>query len=318
MSRRRYEVGQEITPGYRVFSMFHGFLGVVYIGCKEQHPDEPRKFIAVKTFRHGDQLSRGLFDAELENWVRLPGHPNVVRALGADRKRNLLILEFVPGPSLQKIAHRRPVHPRHFLRWAGATAAGLRFLHEENHFVHRDLRPANILVDTDDGLCAKISDMGIGKPLDPEARQHTVIGTFTYMAPEVFDGRTDYRSDIFSFGATIYYLLTGMDAIKLTTQHMTRVATPEIPGVPRAVSSLVLRCLERQPEARFPSMNDVVEAIAAIDDWRPPSDWYRHCEEHDYDYRVESRDDVCPFCAHHREFEKRLALFQRACRDTEK
>ena len=307
MSRQRYEVGQVIQDDYRVLAVYHGFLGLVYICSREAESGEGREYAAIKTFRHGDRLSRALFDAEIANWFQLPAHPNIVQARDADTEEKLLILEFVPGPSLRKIAYRKPIHPRHFVCWANDIAAGLRFLHVENSFLHRDLRPANVLVDTKQDLRAKISDLGIGKPFDPEVAQHTVIGTFNYMAPEVFQRRTDYRSDIFSFGATLYNLLTGEEAVKLTTQNMNRIVSPgeQIPGLPEPVSAWLLRCVERQPEDRYHSMDEVIAAFPDISGWQPPSGWYEHCDQHDYHYYVDGSESRCAFCVYEEDFDRK-------------
>ena len=302
---RHLKVGDVIRGDHRILAVHEGFLGIVYI-CKQQLPDGRFIYKAIKTFKDADSaVCRGLFERELTYWVNLPPHPNVVQARDADTVNHLLVLEYVYGPPLQQVAHKNPVHPRHFLRWARDIAEGLRFLHE-NEFVHRDMRPANVLIDIKRRLTAKISDLGIGKPFDPEAGHHTVIGTYSYMAPEVHRGLTDYRSDIFSYGATLHCLLTGRYAIAQTTKNLRTVMSPSsvVPGVSEDVARVVLKCLDRDPAERYPTMEAVLEALEPITEWDVSSSPYRLCEKHGYHFFCGNPRPNCPFCAYEREQER--------------
>ncbi len=309
MRQHHHRVGDVIRGDHRILAVHEGFLGVVYI-CKQELPNGKHIYKAIKTFRDEDSaVCRGLFARELTYWVNLPPHPNVVQAKDADTVNNLLILEFVFGPTLQEVAHRNPVHPTYFIRWARQIAAGLRFLHVENQFVHRDLRPANILIDMKRELTAKISDLGIGKPFNPEVSQHTVIGTFSYMAPEVHRGDTDFRSDIFSFGATLHCLLTGRYAIAQTTKNLRTVISPSrlVPGVPENVARMVLKCLDREPTHRYPNMEEVIGALDSIAEWPVSSPLYDRCRAHDFHFYCGYSQAACPFC-----------LYEKRMRDDEK
>ncbi len=312
MSRyHHHQVGEIIRGDHFILAVHEGYLGIVYI-CKQQLPNGKFIYKAVKTFKDADnEVCRGLFKRELTYWVNLPPHPNVVQAKDADTVNHLLVLEFVPGPTLQRVAHKNPIHPRHFLAWARQIADGLRFLHD-NQFVHRDLRPANILIDTKKELTAKISDLGIGKPFNPAASHHTVIGTYAFMAPEVHHGRTDFRSDIFSFGATLHCMLTGRYAIVQTTKNLRRVTSPSevVPAVPEEVARIILKCVEREPEKRYLNMEEVIAALEPITEWSIDSKFYRHCVEHDYLYYCGYTKTQCPFCLyekHMRRDEEALA-----------
>lgn len=303
MAEKRYGVGDVIRGDHVVLSVHEGFLGIVYL-CRQSLPRGKAVYKAIKTFRHRDDaLNRRLFEAELSYWTQLPAHPNVVQARDADTTNMFLVLEFIPGPNLRDVAYRSPVHPRHFLQWARQIAAGLRFLHVENHFLHRDLRPANVLVDTAHGLTAKITDLGIGKPFNPTATSHTVIGTYTYMAPEVHEGRTDYRSDIFSFGALLYYLLTGRDAVKLTTKNLSHVASPHevVPEAPASLAELIVHCLEPKPERRAHSIVEVAPRLDTMGEWPVNERLYRACWVHDFSYFVDGPGEGCPFCRYEKD-----------------
>ena len=291
---KRYRIGDVIEGRFRVLAKHVGYLGLVYIvRVLDRDRTSPPRYAAIKTFRLGERLHRALFDRELANWIRLPRHPNVVHAVEADREHHLLVLEFVRGPSLKTVAHRCPVAPEHFVAWARDIASGLRFLHEENSFLHRDLRPANVLVETD-GLIAKISDLGLGKPFDPNESAHTAIGTFNYMAPEQFQNRTDFRSDLFSFGATLYYLLTGHDAVRGSTERIKAVRSPTAlrPTAPDRLESLVLRCLEPDPDRRFSRASEICSELETLEAWQEPETEWSRCERHSYRYTNPKGD--CP------------------------
>ena len=243
-------------------------------------------------------LCKDLFERELSFWSGLPPHPNVVQAKDADTVHQFLILEYVYGPNLLQVARNSPVHPTRFLQWAREIAAGLQFLHR-HEFVHRDLRPENVLVDMVHDLIAKVTDLGIGKPFDPKDAEHTVIGTHRYMAPEVHEARTDYRSDIFTFGATLYFLLTGRNAVRLTTSRplQIRPLADFRLGIPDETSRFVSRCLDRDPGARFASMDEVVAALDPLEEWPVECVPFEKCGAHSYYFfRAPAKPASCPFC----------------------
>ena len=302
-----YSVGDVIRGDHRVVAVLKRELSRVYI-CRQDLPGGNFTFKALKTFRFSnDEIARKLFERELVYWARLPPHPNIVQAKDADTVEQMLVLEHVRGPTLRKIAAKRPVHPRHFLKWAHDLADGLTFLHDQN-FLHRDLRPTNVLVDSENELRAKITDLGIGKPFDPQAASHTIIGTFTYMAPEVHLGKTDFRSDIFSYGATLYYLLTGNFAVKLTTANLESVVSPRglVPTVSEDVAAFVLKCLQREPGDRYQSMLEVNEALSSLTEWDVDAALYKRSERYDYDYYVGGERSVCPFTSYEDDFREQL------------
>jgi serine/threonine protein kinase len=313
MAREHYNVGDLIQGNHRVLAVHTTELAMVYI-CKQDLPGGKPAFKALKTFRLSRDVSQALFERELVNWVSVPKHPNIVQAKDADTVNKLLFLEFVPGPSLRKVAWKCPTHPRHFLRWANQIGEALRFLHQDHQFLHRDIRPANVLIDTAHELTAKLSDLGIGKPFDPAASQHTIIGAFAYMAPEVYDGHTDYRSDIFSFGATAYFLLTGDYAAKLSTRSLGHVTSPSelVPAIPESVSAWVLKCLNRDEDRRYQTMDEVLAEAKSFREWPVDSMPFEQCPLHAYSYHSSSSKFRCPFCVYTKNFQKQEEDLMRA------
>jgi serine/threonine protein kinase len=314
MDRPRYQVGDLIRGDHRVLAVHTSDLAFVYT-CRQDLPGGNRTYKVLKTFRFADrEVCRQLFERELVYWTRLPAHPNVVQAKDADTLNQLLVLEFVPGPSLLEVVADSPLYPRHFLRWARQVAEGLRFLHTDNQFLHRDVRPRNILIDASKGLVAKLSDLGIGKPFDPSVASHTAIGVLNFMAPEVFDHRTDYRSDIFSFGGTLYYALTGQNATRRSTRIPSQVAAPSelVPAIPDAVSACVLKCLERAPEDRYQKVEDLLRAVERLEEWPVEDMPFERCGRHDYFFSVRSGRTRCPFCSYDERFRAQEAKLEAA------
>src|SRR3954466_3599267 len=145
-------------------------------------------------------------------------HPNIVRAYDIDQddKLHFLVMEHVDGASLQEIIKRSgpmdPLRAAHYMRQA---ALGLQHAHEAAGLVHRDIKPGNILVDRN-GI-VKVLDMGLARFFHDDEDNLTkqydenVLGTADYLAPEqALDSHSvDIRADIYSLGATFYYLLTG-------------------------------------------------------------------------------------------------------------
>jgi serine/threonine protein kinase/Tol biopolymer transport system component len=177
----------------------------------------------------------------------------------------------------------QPLPPRKVIEYGVGIATGLAAAHEKG-IVHRDLKPENIFL-TRDGR-VKILDFGLAKlsgPMDQEGSQKptavlettpgTVMGTAGYMSPEQVRGfEADHRSDIFSFGAILYEMLTGRGAFRRDTAADTMSAIlasepPEIArdaaGISPALERIVRRCLEKEREQRFQSALDLAFALDA-------------------------------------------------------
>jgi serine/threonine protein kinase len=209
-------------------------------------------------------------------------HPNICQIydLGPD----YLVLEYVNGVPLQG-----PMPPHVATRVALQIVDALQAAHERG-VIHRDLKPANILVihgtshrlhpdnahadgssQSAGAPIAKILDFGLARLADdaPDVTRTavgTLVGTAAYMSPEQADGRVlDARSDIFSFGAVFYEMLTGMRAFagNTTAQALSAILRDEprpLPvSVPAALGRVVTRCLAKSPEDRFQSCEELKE-----------------------------------------------------------
>src|SRR5262249_12043826 len=206
-------------------------------------------------------------------------HPNIVHAYDIDQDEQLhfLVMEYVDGASMQDIVKR--VGPIEILRachYMRQSAIGLEHAAQAG-LVHRDIKPGNILVDRT-GL-VKILDMGLARFFNDEddvltkKYDENVLGTADYLAPEqaVDSHGVDIRADIYSLGATFYFLLTartpfgeGTTAQKLIW-HQTRRPRPisEVRGdVPEGLLAIIARRMEKDPAKRYQTPIDVADALA--------------------------------------------------------
>ena len=235
--------------------------------------------VAIKVITNitdGDQERIARFEQEARATGML-NHPNLLTVfdVGHDQNMPYLVSELLEGESLRSRLERGPLSPRKAVDAAHQIAQGLAAAHEKG-VVHRDLKPDNIFL-TRDGR-VKILDFGIAKltsragadgPTFAMAATEPgmVLGTVGYMSPEQVRGeQVDQRSDIFSFGAIVYEMLTGLRAFRKSSSIETLRAIlkedpPDLaevlPGIPPALDRLVRRCLEKDREQRFQSARDL-------------------------------------------------------------
>jgi serine/threonine protein kinase/Tol biopolymer transport system component len=223
-----------------------------------------------------DRLQR--FEIEAKAAAAL-NHPNIlaVYQMGTYAGVPYLVSELLEGKTLAESVRRGPLPLRKAIDYAVQIAHGLAAAHEKG-IVHRDLKPDNLFV-TKDGRI-KILDFGLAKVVQPtessvNARTLTLpgvaMGTVGYMSPEQVRGlTTDYRTDIFAFGAILYEMLMGKRTFERPTSADTMSAIlneqPEpisklAPETPVALQRVVLRCLEKNADQRFQSASDLAFAL---------------------------------------------------------
>ena len=213
-------------------------------------------------------------------------HPNIlgIHDIGVHDRSPFLVSEFLEGQTLREKLETGPQPVRRVIEYALGIAQGLAAAHEKG-IVHRDLKPENVFI-TRDGR-VKVLDFGLAKLVRPEETRETeltltspatlpgmVMGTVGYMSPEQVRGEpSDARSDIFSFGAVLYEMLTGKRAFKRETsaETMTAILREEPPELndtgwqgPLALQRILVRCLEKNVERRFQSASDLAFAIESL------------------------------------------------------
>ena len=241
------------------------------------------KVLATTEAVDPDRLRR--FEQEARATAAL-NHPNILAVfdVGTDGGVNYVVSELLEGETLRERLKTGAVPPRRTVEYAAQMARGLAAAHEKG-IVHRDLKPENLFLTRDGRL--KILDFGIAKlfgaaaveqtiapTIEPGTTPGMVLGTVGYMSPEQVRGLpADHRTDIFSFGAVVYEMLSGRRAFAGATQADTMSAIlsadpPEMIDdghpVPTILDRLARRCLEKDPEERFQSARDIAFNLEAI------------------------------------------------------
>jgi hypothetical protein len=262
----RYEILTELG---------HGAMGVVY---KAQDPKIGR-VVAIKTLSaagQGTELEqyRARFLVEAKSAGRL-NHPNIVAVHDVtedDHGKPCLVLEFVEGTTLDRVVAEENLPLSRLLELVAQTARALAYAHAHG-IVHRDVKPANIMV-TQTGQ-AKLSDFGIAKL---EGTSMTiagqVMGTPAFMSPEQCTGTgVDARSDIFSLGAVLYTLCSGekpfpgdtFTSVAYKVVHVQHASVRDAnPELPEQLDVILARCLAKDPAARYPSAAELAADIEAL------------------------------------------------------
>jgi eukaryotic-like serine/threonine-protein kinase len=179
-------------------------------------------------------------------------HPNVVTVLTAEKQDNVffIVMEYVPGDTLEAIIERGGALdlPR-ALDYTCQICNAMDHAHRHG-VIHRDLRPGNVLV-TEQGL-VKVADFGTSRFLEIAAHGTTVIGSPPYMAPEQFQGKAVFASDIYSLGVTMYQMLTGAlpyntpapgDLERLMRGELTRPPRERNQKIPAGISDIVMKAM---------------------------------------------------------------------------
>lgn len=239
-------------------------------------------------------------------------HPNIVAILTAEKKDEVffIVMEYVAGETLETIVMREGA-----LDLARALDFTCQMCNAVDHahragVIHRDLRPGNMIV-SESGLL-KVTDFGTSRFLEIAAHGTTVIGSPPYMAPEQFQGRAVFASDIYSVGVTMYQMLTGVlpyetpspgDLHKLMRGELVSAPRLKNRSIPKAISDIVLRALSPDLTVRYPRADDLLQDVLATRDdlasRRGPPSGARDGLSEDIQTRVKARaTPQAKFCWH--------------------
>ncbi|HEY0873340.1 MAG TPA: serine/threonine-protein kinase [Vicinamibacterales bacterium] len=258
--------GQSLGKYKIIAPLGSGGFGTVYL-AQDTWID---KRVAIKV-PHRQNLDFG----ELLREPRLlasVSHPNIVSIITAEKEDNVffIVMEYVPGETLENIiAAHGALELNRALDFTCQICNAVDHAHRQG-VIHRDLRPANVLVTDNDML--KVADFGTSRFLEIAAHGTTVIGSPPYMAPEQFHGKAVFASDIYSLGVTMYQMLTGMlpydtpapaDLDKLMSGALLSPPRLKNPQIPKLISDIVMRAMAPEVANRYQRPTDVLEDVLA-------------------------------------------------------
>ena len=270
---RRFTIGK-----YKVLEKLgSGGMGTVFL-CEHKLMRCMRAIKILPAAKAQDEAALSRFYREARA-VAAIDHPNIVHAYDIDQDENLhfLVMEYVDGSSLQDIVKKvGPVSVLRACHYIRQSAIGLDHAQRAG-LVHRDIKPGNILVARDGAV--KILDMGLARFFNDDDDiltrkfDENVLGTADYLAPEqALDSHTvDIRADIYSLGATFYYLLTGKTPFGEGTVaqklfwHQSRQPRPVHDlraEVPLAVEAIITKMMAKDPAQRYQTPVELAEALA--------------------------------------------------------
>jgi eukaryotic-like serine/threonine-protein kinase len=271
--------GQTIGK-YRIISTLgSGGFGAVYL-AEDTWID---KKVAIKV-PHRQSMDFGELLREPRLLASL-NHPNIVTVLTAEKQDDVffIVMEYVPGETLEAIIEREgALDLTRALDYTCQVCNAVDHAQKQG-IIHRDLRPGNVLV-TEQGML-KVADFGTSRFLEIAAHGTTVIGSPPYMAPEQFQGKAVFASDIYSLGVTMYQMLTGdlpyhapapSDLERLMRGELTTPPRLKNPKLPKAISDIVMKAMAPELTARYPRATDLLDAVLsaraatmARRPWRP-------------------------------------------------
>ena len=256
--------------------------------------------VAIKTLVHsfGAAPQQKLFLREAQIIGQL-SHPTIVNLFDVGVEETglaYLVMEYINGRTLQQVLSDSPVPWPRACSWAADLATALGRAHQSG-IIHGDVKPANIMV-TEEGEI-KLSDFGIARFATQVSGSGRIMGTPAYLAPEQILGEPhSTRSDLFSLGIVLYYMLTGAPAFDgssvaaVCAQILTTDPVPPSkrnPSLPEGLDHIVMRCLAKKPEDRYPSGDALAASLyplgrrAPLDPVPPPqpSWWSRPIQARD-------------------------------------
>lgn len=231
----------------------------------------------TKEFKDSEKQTRFIREAQAASRLIHPNICTVYTVDETDHGQPFMVMPFLQGMTLEERINQGNMKIGRAVNYAVQTARGLSAAHAEG-IVHRDVKPANLFIETDGVI--KILDFGVAKWTmrsgDTNTTQEgTLVGTVNYMSPEQVRGKeVDARSDIWAVGVVLYEMLTGAKPFSgsnniiatisaISTKKPQPIAALR-PGVPADVEQIVMKALEKKPENRYQTMNEMLRDLRAL------------------------------------------------------
>jgi eukaryotic-like serine/threonine-protein kinase len=247
-----------------------GGMGVVFKARQTNLGREiALKMILSSRFASREQIHRFYTEAKTAGKLK---HPHIVgiHEVGEIHGQHYFTMDLVNGKNLNQLFKEGPVPAEEAALILQKIADAVHYLHG-NQIIHRDLKPSNILLDEEGN--PYVSDFGLAKIMDYDGdatQSGSILGTPSYMPPEQAAGHLNQiseRSDIYSLGAILYSLLTGrppfsndnpLDTLVDVLESEPALPTDVVDGIPRELSLICMKCLEKEPEKRYQTAAELV------------------------------------------------------------
>jgi TolB-like protein len=276
-------IGRTLSHYHITAAIGAGGMGEVYrANDTKLGRDVALKVLSAQMAHDPNRLAR--FQREARSVAAL-NHPHIVTIFSVEEAEGVhfLTMELVEGQSLERLIPAGGLPVERIVEIASALADALTAAHEKG-IVHRDLKPANVML-TDDGR-VKVLDFGLAKDVRADKSSDVtqtfagqtamgvVMGTPTYMSPEQVAGRVlDHRTDIFSLGVILYEMASGRRPFEgASSAELASAILRDTPrplsefraDLPEELGMLIQRCLDKDPQDRFPSARDLRDALRGV------------------------------------------------------
>lgn len=274
---KQLEEGTVLNGRYEIVRRIGGGgMGAVYL-AKDHHLGDAPRAVKEMVEAHIDsaQHEKAIGDFKRESLLLTSlEHPSIPTIYDyfydEDKGRFYLVMKYISGGDIAARLRNAPggrIDEKTVTDWAMQAADVLDYLHKRpKPIIYRDLKPANLMIDGNTGRVMLI-DFGIARWVAPQEKGVTAVGTMGYAPPELFSGKVEPRSDVYSLGATMFHLLTGSDPQDnpLLIFDFTKNPRPRQinPGISSEMERILMRAVEYKPENRFRSAAEMRDALAA-------------------------------------------------------
>ena len=234
------------------------------------------RLVAIKVLKEefaSDENFVSKFKMEAQAAARL-SHPNIVNVYDVVDEGNLhyIVMELIEGITLKSYIEKKGfLENKEAIGIAIQVAQGIAVAHEQ-HIIHRDIKPQNMIISRDGNV--KVADFGIARAVSSQTMNATAVGSVHYISPEqARGGYCDERSDIYSFGITMYEMVTGRvpfegdNTVAVALAHLETPITPPSqlnPVVSSGLEQIILKCTQKKPDRRYSSIGDVITDLRHV------------------------------------------------------
>ncbi len=234
------------------------------------------RLVAIKVLKEefaSDESFVSKFKMEAQSAASL-SHPNIVSVYDVVNEGDLhyIVMELIEGITLKSYIEKKGhLENREAIGIAIQVGSGIAAAHEQ-HIIHRDIKPQNMIISREGKV--KVADFGIARAVSTQTVNATAVGSVHYISPEqARGGYCDERSDIYSFGVTMYEMVTGRvpfegdNTVAVALAHLEEPVVPPAeynPEVSFGLEQIILKCTQKRPDSRYSSMNEVIADLRRV------------------------------------------------------